>query len=91
MLLLYNVIKETISCFTETAESSIQDEGGDHSSAHVETRQSKRNKSSLDPVPETDANVQFDNKFELADESSWVSYHCIKYKPLGGEGVNSSL
>uniref|UniRef100_K1QS16 Uncharacterized protein n=1 Tax=Magallana gigas TaxID=29159 RepID=K1QS16_MAGGI len=55
----------------ETAESSIQDEGGDHSSAHVETRQSKRNKSSLDPVPETDANVQFDNKFELADESSW--------------------
>ncbi|XP_065929260.1 uro-adherence factor A isoform X6 [Magallana gigas] len=57
----------------ETAESSIQDEGGDHSSAHVETRQSKRNKSSLDPVPETDANVQFDNKFELADESSWGS------------------
>lgn len=57
----------------ETAESLIQDEGGDHSSAHVETRQSKRNKSSLDPVPETDTNVQFDNKFELADESSWGS------------------
>ncbi|XP_078329129.1 uncharacterized protein LOC111112655 isoform X1 [Crassostrea virginica] len=57
----------------ETAESSIQDEGGDHSSAHVETRQSKRNKSSLDPVPENELNVQFDNKFELADDSSWAS------------------
>nr|XP_022306043.1 uncharacterized protein LOC111112655 isoform X13 [Crassostrea virginica] len=57
----------------ETAESSIQDEGGDHSSAHVETRQSRRNKSSLDPVPENELNVQFDNKFELADDSSWAS------------------
>ncbi|XP_048750682.2 myosin heavy chain, striated muscle-like isoform X3 [Ostrea edulis] len=57
----------------ETAESSIQDEGGDHSSAHVETRQSKRNKSTLDPVPETDIKAQFEDKFELADEKSWSS------------------
>ncbi|XP_061170471.1 myosin-10-like isoform X3 [Saccostrea echinata] len=57
----------------ETAESSVQDEGGDHSSAHVETRQSKRNKSTLDPVPEAEVKVQFDNQFELTDDTSWAS------------------
>ncbi|XP_035829519.1 cingulin, partial [Aplysia californica] len=60
----------------EFAEVAIQDEGGDPVTATVDekvrtpaTRQSRRSKSTLAPVLESD----FDSAFDLMDEPSWAA------------------
>lgn len=63
---------------TDFAETSIQDEGGDPATAHVETRQSKKTKSSLEPVREGEV-VEFSDSFDLKDEEAWVGVINIEY------------
>ena len=53
------------------ADTSIQDEGGDPNSAHVETK-SKKTKSTLEPVKEGEV-TEFTDQFDLKDENAWVS------------------
>lgn len=55
----------------DMADSMSQDEGGDPNSALAETRQSKRAKSTLEPVQEGDI-IEFSDKYDLKDESAWV-------------------
>ncbi|XP_021373671.1 microtubule-associated protein futsch-like isoform X2 [Mizuhopecten yessoensis] len=64
--------KSPVKPVKETADASIQDEGGDPGSAHAETRQSKRARSTLETVKESDLNGEFDDAFDLTDESSWA-------------------
>ncbi|XP_033725885.1 myosin-6-like isoform X14 [Pecten maximus] len=64
--------KSPVKAVKETADASIQDEGGDPTSAHVETRQSKRARSTLETVKESDLSADFDDAFDLADENSWA-------------------
>ena len=54
----------------DMADSTSQDEGGDPNSALAETRQSKRAKSTLEPVQEGDI-IEFSDKYDLKDESAW--------------------
>jgi len=63
----------------ETADTAVQDEGGDPNSAHVETRQSKRTRSTLETVKEGEQGGDYDNTFDLLDEQSWVrSYEYLQ-------------
>ncbi|XP_069102583.1 myosin-2 heavy chain-like isoform X3 [Argopecten irradians] len=64
--------KSPVKPVKETADASIQDEGGDPTSAHVETRQSKRARSTLETVKESDLSAEFDDAFDLDDENSWA-------------------
>lgn len=56
----------------DLSDSTSQDEGGDPNSAHVETRQSKRAKSTLEPVKEGDVS-EFTDEYDLKDDSAWSS------------------
>ncbi|CAC5411822.1 unnamed protein product [Mytilus coruscus] len=56
----------------DLADTSIQDEGGDPNTAHVETRQSKKNKSSLEPLREGEV-IEFTDQYDLKDNDAWVS------------------
>ncbi|XP_060075166.1 uncharacterized protein LOC132554861 [Ylistrum balloti] len=64
--------KSPVKPVKETADASIQDEGGDPVSAHAETRQSKRARSTLETVKETDHGAEFEDSYDLADENSWA-------------------
>ncbi|XP_052059105.1 myosin heavy chain, striated muscle-like isoform X5 [Mytilus californianus] len=54
----------------DLADTSIQDEGGDPNTAHVETRQSKKNKSSLEPLREGEV-IEFTDQYDLKDNDAW--------------------
>ncbi|XP_063437052.1 uncharacterized protein LOC134718457 isoform X3 [Mytilus trossulus] len=56
----------------DLADTSMQDEGGDPNTAHVETRQSKKNKSSLEPLREGEV-TEFTDQYDLKDNDAWAT------------------